>query len=70
MFPPFTVTVSAGLPAGAESADTVMLLGSGTPPEGVERAKGNEFEVPSEFDALTTAVPGNAACGAVIGAVT
>lgn len=68
IFVPWMVMVRAGLPAGALSGGMVRP-GSGTPPDGVDKANGSELDVPFTLDTVTTAVPGRAACATEMGAV-
>ena len=67
---PVTVKVSAGLPAGAEVCDSVLMVGAASAAAGVDKVKGNAADVPFEFVTATTAVPGNAARAAEMEAVT
>jgi hypothetical protein len=68
-FVPVTVNESAGLPAAAEACDSELIDGEASAVAGVERVKGNEADVPFEFDTVTPAVPGNAAWAAEMEAV-
>ena len=66
---PWTVSVSAGLPAEAEFGVTEVRAGVGSAVDGVESVNGSELDAPTEFFTLTPAVPGNAASAAGIAAV-
>ena len=66
---PVTVNISAGLPAAAEVCDSETIVGAGSAVAGVEMVKGREADVPIEFVAATTAVPGNATWAAEMEAV-
>ena len=59
-----------GLPAAAEVCDSAVIAGAAGAVAGVERVKGKELEVPSEFATDTVAEPGNAALVAGMAAVT
>jgi len=61
MFVPVTVKARSGLPTAAEVCDSEPFAGAASPATGVERVKGNEFDVPSEFVTATPALPGKAA---------
>ncbi len=69
MFVPVTVNASAGLPAAAEVCDSELITGGASAVAGVESVKGEEDDVPIEFDTVTPAVPGNAAWAAGMEAV-
>lgn len=69
MFVPATVNVSAGLPAAADVCDSEPIVGGASAVAGLERVKGNEFDVPTEFDTATPTVAGNAASDAEMEAV-
>lgn len=58
---PWTVTVNAELPAAAEACESELMPGAGSALVGLESVKGSEFDTPTEFVAVTVAVPGKAA---------
>jgi len=59
-FVPVTLSTRAGLPAAAEVCDSEIIVGAASGVAGVERVKGREEDGPTEFDTVTTVVPGNA----------
>lgn len=69
MFVPVTVNASVGLPTAAEVCDRELIDGEASAVAGLERVKGEEAEVPTEFETVTTAVPGNPAWAARMEAV-
>ena len=68
-FVPVTLSTRAGLPAAAEVCDSEIIVGAASGVAGVERVKGREEDVPTEFVTVTTVVPGNADRGAGMEAV-
>jgi hypothetical protein len=68
-FVPVTLSTRAGLPAAAEVCDSERIVGAASGVAGVERVKGREEDVPTEFVTDTTVVPGNADWGAGMEAV-
>jgi hypothetical protein len=58
---PWTVNVNEELPAAAELGVIKLSVGVGSVVVGVERVKGDELDVPSEFCTVTATLPGNAA---------
>lgn len=66
---PWTVTVNAGLAAAAEVCERELMVGAGSALVGLDSVKGSEFDTPTEFVAVTLAVPGKAASVAEMEAV-
>ena len=60
-FDPFTVKLSAGLPAAADVCDSDATVGATSEPDGVESVKGLDAEVPIELVTVTAVVPGKPA---------
>jgi len=58
------VTTKGELPAPMVIGDTELIVGAENPPAGVERVSGSEFDVPSELDTDTLAVPASAVSAA------
>ena len=69
MFVPVTLKESAGLPAAADVCDRETSVGVARGVVGVESVKAAELDVPTVFDTVTPAVPGNAASAGVMEAV-
>lgn len=61
MFEPCTVIVSEGPPAVPAAGDTLATPGAPRLAVGVDSVNGNEFDVPTEFETATVALPGKAA---------
>lgn len=66
---PWTVTVSAELPAAAEVCERELTVGGRSALVGVDSVKGRVFDAPTEFETATVAAPGNAASAGLMAAV-
>lgn len=66
---PWTVNVSAELPAAAEFGAIELSVGIASAVLGVERVNGDVFDVPSELETVIPVAPGNAAAVAGMAAV-